>query len=175
MTTALNIPPDNFLFTEEEWEAQAAISDLPVIEGQGQAEDHLKTLAYHHGELEAIKAHAAEQHAKIAGWEAHEIEKVQRRITWHQNGLQAFLWNTGLKTLNLIHGTLKRNAARESVIITDEDALRLWAASHPQEVLRPVKPAPDKKAILALVKSTGELPDGVEIEKGEDSFSVNFT
>ena len=174
MTAITKTPPDNFLFNDAEWNEQATPQNESAIENQSQAESHLQALAYHHGSLEAIQNHAAEQRAKIIAWETCETEKIQRRITWHQNGLQAFLWNTGLKTMNLIHGTLKRIAARESVVITDEDALRLWAASHPQEVLRPVKPAPDKRAILALVKSTGEMPDGCEIEKGEDSFSVTF-
>lgn len=175
MTAAPKITPDNFLFSDAEWDDQTAPQDEPAIESQGQAESHLQALAYHQGALDSIKAHATEQRAKVDAWELHESEKIARRVLWHRNGLQAFLWHTGLKTLSLIHGTLKRTAARESVVITDEDALRLWAASHPQEVLRQVKPAPDKKAILALVKSTGELPDGVEIEKGEDSFSVSFT
>ena len=151
----------------EEWPA-------PNIGAPDAAEDHLQRLAELQASLSWVKEHAQRQRAKADTYEEAESAKIKKAIAWHQQGLQAFLWNTGEKTLRLVHGTLKRIAARPSVVVNDEAAFIAWARDHKPELLR-TKVEPAKKEILAFIKDQGELPDGIEIDPGQDSLSVSTT
>jgi hypothetical protein len=117
--------------------------------------------------------HARGEMELIQRWLDREREKIGKRITWHEQGLRAFLWRSGQKTLRLIHGTLKRVAGREKIEVQDVDLFTPWAESDHPGLIR-VKREPDKAACMKYVKATGEIPPGMDLVLGEDSFCVKF-
>ena len=73
----------------------------------------------------------------------------------------------------LANATLSSVRGRERVEVHDVDALGLWNNTN-QQALVEYTPKPLKTDILAYIKDTGELPNGVELVRGEDSFKVKF-
>ena len=67
----------------------------------------------------------------------------------------------GKRSLKLPHGTVYE-VAREHIAWPDDDALVGWCTAH-LPMARKVKYAPDKAALKAHMKATGEVPDGVEV------------
>ncbi|MBT4503526.1 MAG: hypothetical protein HOC74_37690, partial [Gemmatimonadetes bacterium] len=85
-------------------------------------------------------------------------------------GQQGFLWKTGKKSVSLVHGTIRKIKGRERIEITDEEAFLTTAPLHlvNEQLLR----KPDKKAILAHIKETGEIPEGTDLIRGEDTIQI---
>jgi hypothetical protein len=154
----------------DETNAEYPVDEPEIIESEERAEEHLRKLAYWNTEMERINAHAQAEMDKIAAWKESEVGKVQSKIQWHEQGLQGFLWRSGAKTINLINGKLKRIKGRDRVEIPDIDA---FVGTAPGEFLN-VKTIPDKTSIMAHIKETGEIPEGVDLVTGEDSFKVSL-
>jgi hypothetical protein len=77
------------------------------------------------------------------------------------------------KTIRLPHGTLKLRKGRDKVIITAMDAF--LTVAHKLGFLKKIPEAynPDNQAILAYVKTTGEIPPGVEFIPADNKFSYS--
>jgi hypothetical protein len=157
----------DFEYPETEEEAE----NTPAIEDTVQTEAHLRSLSYWRYEIAQIRAHADKERERIALWEREQIAKIAPKIRWHENGLRAFLESAGKKTLKLIHGTLKRIAGRSRVEVQDFEEFKKWNEANDYFMLR-VKTEPDKVAVAAHVKATGEIPDGCDLVTGEDSFKI---
>lgn len=142
----------------------------PFVGSEERAEEHLRFLAYWRGEEEERIAHAARQIEKIQIWLEREMEAIHRKISWHERGLQGFLWQTGKKSVRLIHGSIRKIKGRERVEITDEEAFLTKAPSSliAEKMLR----RPDKKAILSHIRETGEIPEGTNLIRGEDTIHI---
>tara|TARA_R110000824_G_scaffold7698_1_gene34807 strand:- start:13363 stop:13890 length:528 start_codon:yes stop_codon:yes gene_type:complete len=160
-----------------EWEEIEEQDREPEIVGQEDAESRLWVVKRLRSDLAEIKAHADIERARIATWETSEASKVSRQMDWLEKGLRAFLMGTGKVTMNLIGGKLKYRKGREKVEIEDEQQFVSDYNSGGLEdqgfIRETIKHAPDKKAILAHIKATGEVPEGVELVYGEDSFSMD--
>lgn len=156
-----------------DFDYEADADDTPIVNvgDNHQAEAHLRALGHWRYEVEQINAHAKKEIDRINEWRDEEVAKLQKKIAWHESGLIAFLQVQGKKTIKLINGTLKRIKGRDRVDVLDADALTKWAESNGANLLR-VKVEPDKKAIMDHIKNTGELPDGVDVVTGEDSFKI---
>jgi hypothetical protein len=142
--------------------------DEPTIEDDHRAEDNLRHLAYWRRERQKIASHAKAEIAKITEWEGQRIATIDGRIAWHERGLQGFLYQTGKKTLKLIHGTLKKTKGREKVEVLDPDAFCQGPLK--EFISQKVSFSPNKKAILAYIKETGEIPEGTDLVTGEDTY-----
>ena len=168
--------PDEWL-EREEWDSRPGpwIEEIPeaayedrecLVPSEEVAENHLEYLHYWKRLRAARQAHAQKQLDKVQTWLDRELEPIDRKIAWHERGLKTYLWTTGKKTLRLINGTLKRIAGRERVEITDEARL-------PESFFR-IKTVrtPDKKAILSHIRQSGEIPDGTDLVRNEDTLKI---
>ena len=144
--------------------------DAPVPPSQDRAEEHLRLLAYWRQQREEREVHAQEQKDRIALWLERELERIDRKTAWHEQALQGFLWQTGKKSVRLIHGSIRRVKGRERIEVMDEDAFLSSAA--PDLIREETIRQPDKKAILAYVKQTGDLPAGIDLVRGDDLIKI---
>lgn len=146
-----------------------------VVADQDQAEAHLRALDAWRAQAEQIEAHAQREIDRVQRWRDEEMRKVAPRIAYHESGLVAYLMRTTEagkgKTVRLIHGTLKRVAGQNRVEERDINALKTWCEKNGHDFLR-TKYEAKKPEIHKHIKSTGELPDGVELVPGEDSFKI---
>ena len=146
--------------------------DMPLVSvsDSSQAEAHLKALDYWRYEAEQINEHAEKQIERAKQWREEQLSTINKRINYHESGLIAFLQTQGKKTVKLINGTIKRIAGRDRVEVNDFGAL--LAYDQGKRGLVRIKQEPDKKAIMDHIKASGELPNGVDLVTGEDSFKV---
>uniref|UniRef100_A0A6H2A017 Putative host-nuclease inhibitor protein n=1 Tax=viral metagenome TaxID=1070528 RepID=A0A6H2A017_9ZZZZ len=145
----------------------------PEVANDEAAEKQLRALRYWLGALDRAEQHAKNERDRIELWLEGRRKVYQPRIAWYERGLKAYLWNVGKKSLKLIAGTIKRTKGRERVDVLDQDTFFKWAAQNGAGLLR-TKVEPDKKAISGHIKETGEIPPGVDLVCGEDTFSVTI-
>jgi len=136
------------------------------------ANDRLRALDYWLRELEEQRKIAATERTRIDSWLESQERRIQKRIDWCETTLRLFLEGTGKKSMSLPYGKLQRRAGRERIDVVLEDTFVDWAEKSGNEQLLRTTVKPDKGAILAYVKTTGEEPPGVELNKGDESFSA---
>ena len=142
----------------------------PTTPSQDRAEEHLRFVAYWRNQRGEIEAHAKAQQDRIALWLEREQERIDRKIAWHEEALQGFLWQSGKKSVRLIHGSVRRIKGRERIEIIDEETF--LSAAPPVLIRQQIIRQPDKKAILAHVQQSGEIPTGVDVIRGEDRIHI---
>jgi len=139
----------------------------PEIVGVEDAERRLWVVKMLDAEAREVEAHYQNERERLDTWKGCELGKVRRQRSWLEKGLRAFLEGAGKKTMALVNGKLSLRKGREKVVIEDEDAFCLM---YPEAVR--TKVSPDKKAILAHTKATGEILEGCELVYGETSFTI---
>jgi len=160
----------------EQDEATGALPTEPDIAQEQEAERHLRAVAYWRGKLAHIEAHAEAERMRIDQWCEMESRKIERRIQWHEGGLFVFLQALGKSTWKGIYGTIKRISGRERIDVLQAEVFQDWAEKTGHKGLLRVKVEPDKQAIGAWIKGhSGELPPGVDIVVGSDTYKVNTT
>jgi hypothetical protein len=142
----------------------------PDTPSTDRAEEHLRLLGYWRTERYARQRHAETQTERIILWLEREHEKIDAKIAWHEQALQGYLWQTGKKSVHLIHGRIARRKGRERIEISDEETFLATASSTliREQLLR----QPDKKAILAHIKAHGEIPTGIDLVRGDDTLHI---
>jgi phage host-nuclease inhibitor protein Gam len=167
---------DNWLMSEDELDEYLGAEEdgeiLPPIAAEEQAQGYVRAYAHHERERLAIEVRAQREIDRIMVWKADEMGKIERRTSWLSGLLQSFLWSSKAKSIKFPHGTLKRTKGREKVIVEDEEA---FIERHRGTDLVRVKEEVAKSAIAKHIKTTGEVPEGVEMERAEDTFSITLT
>jgi phage host-nuclease inhibitor protein Gam len=149
------------------------LPEVPITDNHD-AERHLRALAYWEDEEEKILAHAAREMERVQAWKEAEVNRINRKSDWHRNCLISFARAQDKPTVKLINGTIKRFKGRESINVIDENALFQWATekSLPEMVRTKTIQEPDKKTIKLYIDSSGEIPNGVQVIKKDDTYDV---
>ena len=169
-------PLDRWMWSVEEMEDElgpapdAQPDPAPTVSSYDQAERHLHAVARLRRERDAVEAHAQLLRERIDRLERRLLADLERKEAWHQQGLWAFLVNSGRRSLELVNGKLKLVKGRERVEVADPE--QFVANADPELVRRKLILEPDKRAILARIHTTGEIPEGTELVQGDDSFKV---
>ena len=128
---------------------------------------------------------AQKQIDKIRLWEEVQTGKHQKVIDGMTARLQGYFLaqvanDPDLKTKSMVNGTMKVRKRQPLVHIEDKDVFlkNLGPNQHlksGEELYRvTTNYAPDKKAILAYVKDTGDIPEGITVENRDDKFSITI-
>ena len=160
-------------FEDDYVEAQESAEEN-IDYGTGGANYRLRALDYWLRELEEQREIAATERTRIDLWLESQERRIQKRIDWCERTLRLFLEGTGKKSMSLPYGKLQRRAGRERIDVVLEDTFVDWAEKSGNEQLLKARTTvkPDKAAILAYVKTTGEEPPGVELNKSDESFTA---
>lgn len=124
-----------------------------------------------------VKAQASAWRSEIDSWESAEVGKIQGPATRASLGLEAFALaernRTGTKSFVYPSGTIETRRGRDSIGVTDEDALLMWCQVNCPEAIKttvtvltsrlPGKAAPDGQ----LVTEDGDIVPGVSVRNGE--------
>ena len=76
------------------------------------------------------------------------------------------------KSIKLPHGTVGKRTVPGGPRVLDVDAVLAWAKEHGIPGIVKVTESVNKTAVAEYVKSTGDLPDGVEIVESREAFDV---
>lgn len=173
-------------YLRETW-AEGADAESPYAIGDKghelqEAEWACRKLAKLTGDRDAILRAGHAQIESVKAWMAGETTRLARDIdyftnlliAWHQERLSEAYEEAGGdwskvrgKTRRLPSGVVSARQSPPSVDVDDE----VFLPAAPGELVR-VKREPDKTAILAHVKTTGEVPAGVTFREGDVTFKV---
>jgi hypothetical protein len=107
----------------------------------------------------------------IEEYRANELARLDKKRSWLAFNLEGFMRTTGDKTLRLPHGTLKLRKGRDRVaVIAMEQFLKIGQKLGLVRTV-PESVVPDAQAILQRIKTTGDIPDGVQYIPAEVRFS----
>ena len=107
----------------------------------------------------------------IEEYQANELARLDKKRSWVVFNLDGFMRSTGEKTLRLPHGSLKLRKGRDKVaVVALEEFLKIGSKlnlvrSVPEQI------TPDIQAIINHIKTTGEIPTGVQFIPADVRFS----
>lgn len=110
----------------------------------------------------------------IEEYRANELARLDKKRGWLVFNLEGFARSSGEKTLRLPHGTLKLRKGRDKVaVVAMEEFLKIGpklklVRSVPEQI------TPDIQAIINHIKTTGEIPAGVEFIPADTRFSYTI-
>ena len=140
-----------------------------AVSDQQSAEWTVRKIAEHRRrQREVDELYQAELY-RLKKWMEKETEKEQNSILYLESLLIPWAQAQD-KSVSLPSGRVRFRKMPDNFIY-DDQAIITWAKKHLPEAVR-VKEEPDKAAIKAHVKATGELPDGLTIEPQEPKFEV---
>lgn len=124
-------------------------------------------------EIESNFAEAEKEIEIIKEWSLNQNSKLQDKINFLSQKLEAYIREEGKKTIELPHGDLKFHKKPDKVEIADLD---LFLKSATAEIIR-IKPEeilPDINKIKAYIKNKDRVPDGVIVIEGKEEFSYKL-
>jgi phage host-nuclease inhibitor protein Gam len=163
----------------EHLDAAAESTDPFTVDSLDRAEWAMRKVRQKRRAAAEVSAAASAERARIDAWERAEIERLTADESFFLSHLERFHRDRleedpKAKTIKLPSGELKLRAASDRVEVTDYATFIL---SQPLDspLLR-VKTEPDKAAIKAHIKKSGEVPEGVVFIPGKaehPTFSVD--
>ena len=151
----------------------------PHINSDADAESSLESIVYWERKREEARSHHEKMVQKLASWWRRRTDHFDRKIGWHEAALEFYLNNTGRKKIDLYNGTISKRKKPLKVIkppdieqhdMVVEQLKRNPAYTH--MIQSKVVDTVDTRAVLAHHRETGEIPPGLEIERGPDTFVV---
>ena len=125
------------------------------------------------GEMDEVKAVAQKQIEKAKMFQDAECNKMQRTIDFLTARVHGFAIASGKRTVNLPNGKLKLIKKQDKFEITDQDAVLSWIRENKlEDTLIRIKEDVNKTEVKKYFKTTGEIPDGLEVTPQDDSFKA---
>lgn len=124
-------------------------------------------------QIEKIFNQAKAETDIINNWALTVNSKLQDKITFIEQKLEAFIREENVKTLDLANGIIKLYKKPDTVQISDMD-LFLNSASSELLNLIPESIKPDLNKIKAFIKAKSKIPEGVTVITGTESFSIKL-
>tara|TARA_R110000744_G_scaffold178725_3_gene297742 strand:- start:7172 stop:7753 length:582 start_codon:yes stop_codon:yes gene_type:complete len=160
---------------EQEYDDMIAVEGedaIPLeLEAEADANKRLRSMRYWIKEMIRVDELYDEELSRLQAWYKKHQTRIKKRILWNEDALKAYLWSTNLKSIDLPEGVLKRRKGSERIDVVLDEVFIDWCQKGGHDLFR-TKHQPDKAAIKKFVKDSGEEPPGVELNVGEDSFSV---
>lgn len=145
--------------------------------------------AWHARQFAAQEAATKARIERERAWLDNQRTRYQERISWYEDHAVAFMQRhraaeleAGVKperltkTLSLPGGVGKVTArmGRDRFDVTDEARAITWAQVNDRPDLLDVKTTVKKAPLAALLKETGEIPDGVELVPAEVGYKLEL-
>ncbi len=134
---------------EELYEAAGDDPDPINVRMETDAERRLRSMRYWESELVKIEELVLEETERIEVWAKRHRDRIHKRLIWNSQALEAYLFSTDKKTIDLPSGTLRRRKGRSRIDVVLEETFMQWAENNKMEEMIRVKRSPDKKAITA--------------------------
>jgi hypothetical protein len=135
------------------------------------ADRMLSAVAVLGSQMEEVNQLVEKEIQLLEGYRSSELSRLDKKRSWLVFNLDGFMRSTGEKTLRLPHGSLKLRKGRDRVAVV---ALEKFLEIAPKLGLVRTVPeqlTPDIQAILQRIKTTGDIPNGVQYIPADVRFS----
>lgn len=145
------------------------LNDIESITPEIRLNKYLWVIRQKEIELNKCKALADESIKRTQSWLEKKEHTINSTIEFFTNQMQNYLKQNSINKLSLPNGNIGFRKQPDSIEITDEELFLSKAAS---ELLRqvPEKLEADLKSIKEYIKTTSEIPPGVEIKSKDPKF-----
>ena len=145
------------------------MASIDEIEPEIKLNKYLWVIKQKEIELDKCKALAEESISRTQNWFDKKENTINAAIEFLSNQMRNYLKQNKLNTISLPNGKIGFRKQPDIVEVTDEELFLTTAAS---ELIRhlPEKFEADLKSIKEYIKSTSEIPDGVEIKSKDPKF-----
>lgn len=132
--------------------------------------DRLRYIRHHNEQIAELNQRADDEIARVEAWRESVTSKPRTSIEHHSNEIKKWFSDHGHTTpQKFVDGVVKIQRGRERVEIVDAGQLSL------EFFHAPTSPKPNLVAIKAHIKSTGEIPDGADLIRGDDQIVVEVS
>ena len=145
-----------------------------ATDDEEQAERYLEWLRYRNGKIDEITRRMDAEIAVLEHRKEQLLKTHINRTEYLEASLKKHLWESGKKRLDYAYGTLTRRKGREKVVIEDEPAFCFKHGDTPYVATTTTR-SPDKAGIKDHIKKTGEIPDGADLVRGDDTCTITLT
>jgi len=123
------------------------------------------------GKMEEVNRLVEEEIRLLEEYRSLELARLDKKRSWLEFNLEGFARSSGEKTLRLPHGTLKLRKGRDKVVVVAlEEFLKIGPTLKLVRTV-PEQITPDIQAIVNRIKTTGDIPNGVQYIPAEVRFS----
>ena len=172
-TTATEIDGANLLLGDtppEPW--------VPGPGDEAEADRYLRGFRYYTELLAAQTANADAQAdaeiARIEAWRDAQTRDARNAIAYCTHMLRSFSDAVGRVKRTSPAGTIKWRKGSKYIVVDDPATFCVAHAGTPLVRIKPAPdPEPDKTAIRDHIKSTGDIPDGADEVRGDDTFVID--
>jgi len=171
-----HMPPlPSFEAAQAEIESEEQGRHIPTAtDDEEQAERYLEWLRYRNGKIDSITRRMDAEIAVLEHRKEQLLKSHLQRVEYLEASLKKHLWESGKKRLDYAYGTLTRRKGRERVVIEDESAFCFKHGDTPYVATTTTR-RPDKAGIKDHITSTGEIPDGADLVRGDDTCTITLT
>ena len=143
--------------------------DIESIDPEIKLDKYLWIIRQKEIELNKCKAIAEVSLNRTQNWLEKKEQSINSTIEFLTNQMRNYLNQNSLNKLSLPNGSIGFRKQPDSIEITDEELFLTTAAS---ELLKhvPEKFEADLKSIKEYIKTTSEIPDGVELKSKDPKF-----
>jgi phage host-nuclease inhibitor protein Gam len=103
---------------------------------------------------------------------ARETRKREKTIEFLTQGLHMYAMGQDRKTIETPTGALKLRVRQDKVTIPDQSVVIEWAEHYNNPEILIHKTTVSLAEVKKYIKQTGDIPEGVEVESQEPSFTV---
>lgn len=115
-------------------------------------------------QIAEINESADIQMQRIREWQESRIASIEKQKDYLLPSLHAYILSTDKKTIKLVNGNINLRKLQPKLEIIDEEII-------PNQFIKIREVSTiDKSGIKAHIKSTGEIPDGVDYIEQNDKF-----
>jgi len=135
---------------------------------QGTADFYLSQISNIEASIQQNRDSAETQVKNIEDWLESIVAKDERRMSYYEASLDAWMRSSGLKTKSLAHGVMKLRQQQPEIVIQDE--LLLLSDKRFVRIV-PEKEVIDKSALRKHVVNTGEEVIGISVKLRDAKFT----
>ena len=157
---------------------RAADGTLLGIQDHIEAEETLEYIMYWEKEHNKIKDHAEALRKRADDYEKRRLFAVEEKLFFHTERLKNYaakeLEHKKEKSIDLATGKLSFRKQQPKIDIFDEIKLTKWAAANnllDSLFEKKEMNVPRKGKIKKYIEKTGEIPEGTDFNRQEDSFT----
>jgi hypothetical protein len=136
------------------------------------AEWTVRKIAEHKRKQADIEAMLAAEIMRLKAWAAKETEGHENSVSYLEGLLLPWYLRQEDTSISLPSGRVRMRKLPDAFVYDNEKVIAWAKVNLPAAVRVTVTEAPDKAAISAHIKATGEMPDGLEIKPQPAKFEV---
>ena len=121
-------------------------------------------------QISDINGSAQTQLERIGLWQESRTASIEKQKDYYLPFLKAYMERLGKKTEKLVNGTLSLRKQQPLIEIIDEQLL----LNSGEFVRTKTTTSIDKAGIRSHIKSTGEVPSGIDFQEQPDKFSYKL-